>query len=386
MSSCAIKAVLYASSALYLVDFATNIAATYDFKNTLDDYSDRADKISNQIVSEEANNFQANSTWFLSVSEEYDSLSTFDKENVYCDVYGIQSDPDSYQASSGNVFGGACFTLGLTVVAHLAGYAGLWKVMRSQEKEKCGIYLKLHNINVKAAIQFAEVGPFLAILVVMIVNHLGVDGYKCQEKFYNCGLSGDCSMDDMMLDVPLNSSLLDVFSSDTILTLSLVVGMFNVMWNFGSGIALWIGEGAGRLLIIPCMQLSVTALPYMWVLWTEGLKTLGRSGDTESIIVIAFTVFITVMFFGSMSAYMYFLAKGSMLVLEKPRKHNISDLENQEKAKKVMNADIQRSKAVSKVSTSVKAHLAFWVIFRCVLATIRFYVCSHVYDWEHVPM
>lgn len=381
------KVLVAAGLFLSVVDFGTDIAATYDFHRTITDYADRADTISAEISGEEASNFKANSTFFLALSAEYDALSTFDKENVFCDVVSIQSDPNSLEDSSRIVIG-ACITMGLTVVAHLVNSKILHSYM-TKKKISGGVpmdrehlsapYWKLHQVNLKAALQFAEVGPMLALLTAMIIRHAGLESYSCQEKFYNCGISGDCDMSDLMLTVPLNSSLIDIFTSETVLTVSFVVGLVSLLFNFGSGIGMWIVEGAGKLLLFPLIQMSVTAMPMMCVIWIEGRSPLGLADDAEGKITIGSAILTFVMFFCSMGLFVFFELKGTMIVLGKVRKPTVKDLENPEKWNEMK---VGTENALKNVSTGPRSHALYWIVGRCILAAIRFYLCSFALKWD----
>lgn len=391
VASCFFKSLVAVSSLLMLADFALNIAATIDFKSTMDDYSDRADEISKEISGDEASNFKDDSTFFLSLSTEYDALSDFDKEYVYCDIYSIQSDPNALEDNSKEIFKGALFTIGLTVVVHLVANTVLFRVASkpANDVENMSVwYRKLYHYNLDSAFQFAEVGPMLAIVALMAVRQASLDSFSCQEKFYTCGKSGDCVMDDLMLDVPLNSSLLDIFCVNTIVTLSFAVGILNIAWNFAAGSCLWIGEGAGRLLLVPCIQLSLCSMTFLWVVWLECLEPMGTDGSDRKI-TVGVVIAVTVMFFLTFGAYFVFLMKGTMLNLGDLPQRRIADLqavrdaEDPEKAVAKENRKrMMQMQQLEKLSESVVSHLGFWIILKGVVACIRFYCASIVLDWD----
>lgn len=393
--SCFFKSLVTVSSLLMLVDFALNIAVTVDFKSTFDEYSDRASEISSAISGDHASNFKEDSTFFQALLSEYDALSDFDKENVYCDIVSIQADPSALEDNSKNIFKGALFTIGLTFVVHLIACGVLVSVARKPADvlQHMSVYhRKLYDYNVDSAFQFAEVGPFLAILALMAVRQASLNSYSCQEKFYNCGKSGECTMEDLMLDVPLNSSLLDIFCVNTIVTLSFAAGLLNIAWNFGAGACLWIADGAGRLLLIPCIQLSLASMTFAGVLWAECLTPMGTDG-TDRKITVGACIAVFVLFILSFGFYLVFLAKGTMLNLGELPQRSVADLQqvrDAEDPEKAVAKENRRRKmqmqSIQKLSESVMSHLGFWIIFKGIVACIRFYCASIVLDWDIVAM
>lgn len=391
--SCFFKSLVTVSSLLMVLDFTLNIAVTIDFQSTFSDYSDRASEISSAISGDDDSNFKEDSAFFQSLVDEYDALSDFDKENVYCDFLSIQADPSALEDNSKNIFKGALFTIGLTFIVHLIANGVLVNVARKPAdtlKHMSTYHRKLYEYNVDSAFQFAEVGPFLAILALMAVRQASLDSYSCQEKFYNCGKSGECTMEDLMLDVPLNSSLLDIFCVNTIVTLSFAVGIFNIAWNFCAGACLWIGDGAGRLLLIPVIQLSLASMTFVGVLWAECLTPMGTDG-TDRKITVGVCIAVFVLFILSFGLYMVFLAKGTMLNLGDLPQLGASDLQRvhdaEDPEKAVAGIERRRKaqqQAIKNISESVMSHLGFWIIFKGIVACIRFYCASIVLDWDIV--
>lgn len=317
MVTCCFRIMTFISFAISIWDFVTDIMATYDFKQTIDGYEDRAETIEKEVASDQASNFDSDSTWFTTVSAEYDALSSFDKQNVYCDIHALQADPRSHLETSQDIFWAACVFIGLSVVALVIGYWVLCKLVRSgkidNDKGESEAREKLWTFNSKSAIQFAEVGPQLAILALMIVRTGKLDGYECQEKFYNCGVSGSCDMGNMMVSVPLNSSLVDLASSNFWLSLSFAAGLFDLFWTFGSGVTLFLSKDACRLVLLPCIQLSISLLPLLWVIFIDGLIPAGRTSDTEGIIAIGITIAVTICFFVSFCFFLRFAMNDSIL-------------------------------------------------------------------------
>merc|ERR1719266_965922 len=63
--------------------------------NAVDTYDSNATDMIESALDGTSSNFNETSEWFLGISADYEALSSFDKENVYCDVVAIQSNPDA---------------------------------------------------------------------------------------------------------------------------------------------------------------------------------------------------------------------------------------------------------------------------------------------------
>lgn len=327
MVSWCFKISVFVGFAFSVWDFVTDIMATYDFWVTLGDYKEHAEEIYGEIAGVEASNFKVDSTWFATLSAEYSGLSSFDKENVYCDIHALQSEPDSLLAQSEHILVAACIFVGLSFLALGIGYCILFRIIRSGEiendKGETDAREKLWNFVTKSAIQFCEDGPQLTILVLIMVRLGKLDGYKCQEKFYDCGLAGDCKMQDFMVPVPLNSSLVDLAFADWILALSFAAGVFDVLYNCVTGVMLFVGQGTPKLLVMPCIQLCLAILPLMWVTYLDGLVPTGRTSDTEGIVFIAVTFAVSVCCCCSVVVWSWIMRDDSVL------KEEVNNLNNQ---------------------------------------------------------
>lgn len=317
MVTCCFRIMTTVSFVISIFDFATDILSAHDFWGTVRDYRNRAGDIEAELSSDQASNFKADSAWFSAISAEYDALSSFDKQNVYCDIRALQRDPKSLLDVSEDIFWATLIFIGLSLLALALGYWQLCKLVRSgkieNDKGESEAREKLWTFNSKSAIQFAEVGPQLAILAMMIIREGKLDGYECQEKFFNCGVSGDCTMGDMMVPVPLNASFVDIASSNWILALSFAVGFVDVLFNFASGVFLFLSKDACKLVMLPCISLSVTLLPLCWTVFIDGLIPNDRTGDTEGILAIAITICMSLCFCCSAACFMVFAMNDSIL-------------------------------------------------------------------------
>jgi len=230
---------------------------------------------------------------------------------------GLQKDPGSLSDVNDDIFLAAIIFIVLSVIALAIGYWVLCKLVRSgkieNDKGESEAREKLWTFNSKSAIQFAEVGPQLAILAMMIIREGKLDGYECQKKFYNCGVSGDCTMANMMVPVPLNASFVDIASSNWVLALSFAVGFIDVFFNFGSGVFLFISKDACRLVLLPCISLCLSLMPLCWIVLIDGLIPNDRTSDTEGIIAITVTVVLSLCLCCSAGCFMVYAMNDSIL-------------------------------------------------------------------------
>lgn len=318
MVTCFFKFTVIVGALFSVWDIVTDIMATYDFHVTLKGYKERAESMVSEISGTEPSNFKADSTWFTAISAEYEVYSSFDKENIYCDIHAIQAEPDSLVKQSQHIFIAACIFVVMSLIAIAMGYCVLFRIIRTKEIEndvsgETSAREKLWNFVAKSAIQFCEDGPQLTILVLMIIRVGKLDGYKCQEKFYDCGISGECTMEDMTVPVPLNSSLLDLALADWVLALSFAAGIVDVLWNFASGFYLFISEGIPKLLVLPCLQFCLATLPLLWVTYIDGLITTGRTDGSDAKILIAVTIGISACFCCSIVTWLWIMRSNSVL-------------------------------------------------------------------------
>merc|ERR1719230_2195972 len=92
MNGC-MKCTLISAIVLACLNVIANLTASVDYLMAATDYDNNANDIFDELEDDPASNFHSDSEWFVTVSAEYEALSSFDKENVYCDVVTIQADP-----------------------------------------------------------------------------------------------------------------------------------------------------------------------------------------------------------------------------------------------------------------------------------------------------
>lgn len=316
MVTCCFKVILTISLVLSIWDFATDIMAAVDFKHTVDNYQSRADDMIRDISGDADSNFKADSEWFTTLKAEYDGLYDWERENIFCDISLIQSDPSALTEQGTHILYASYIFVGLSVIAIAAGYGALFCLCKSGEMSSGTEYSKLAdkerlwNFTSKSAILFVEAGPQLAILWLMIRRMGQLNGFICQEQFYNCGLSGDCNMSDLYAPVPLNSSLIDIAASDVLLALSFAAGMVDVIWTFIAGSALFLQNGAIRLMVLPFLQFTMALLPVLWVVFVDGIIPTGRTSEGEGLIVMGITLAMSLCCVGSVCYFIYYGSQG----------------------------------------------------------------------------
>merc|ERR1719336_142139 len=120
-------------------------------------------------------------------------------------------------------------------------------------------------------------------------------------------------MDDLMVPVALNSSFLDIASSDIILALSFGAGIIDLIWNFVSGILMFVTEKTPKLVVLPCISLAMASLPLLWVIYLDGLLPSGRTEDMDAKIVIGVTIGMTVCCCCSVIGFLYVMMSQQVL-------------------------------------------------------------------------
>lgn len=307
------KCVLISAIVFACINLLANITAFADFMIAAQGYDDNADYIQEYYDKGEASNFDSDSEWFVTISAEYEALSSFDKENVYCDVMSIQANPEAvledteFEASAAAILA-IVSGLGLVVMGcdfccfkynkfygvsmDRIGAAdpetrfgrskmnelGLHKaviIKSADQDEKDGVKFKkdadefLTNYRISMAIYFITCGPFIALFWMMVVRRSAIDGLDCQELFFNCGESGNCTMDDMMLTVPLNSSLFKMLISYPLVVIGWCTAILSLCFVLGSGIYLAIGAKNMGYATLPLFMFVYGGVPLTWIYFVD---------------------------------------------------------------------------------------------------------------------
>lgn len=293
------KTTLYSGFAISLVNLGLNFVAVYHWNTTITSYESNSEEIITAIEGEEASNFHFDSEWFSSLSAEYDNLSWFDKGYVYCDIAAIQEDSSSLLSNGGEslLMSGAIFMM-TSIFSMLIAYCSLCCMTRNdgmvRKAEKMGAYdpealqyvhsslqkadstkEKTWYFRSKSLILFMQTGPFLALVWTMVTYSNQLDGTSCQEKFYECGVSGSCSIDDLMAPVALNSSYFQLLTSDTIFAAALAAGSLELVFSFLTVAFLFLRQGDLCVVILPVLMLVLALLPMVWILFIDEHLNLG---------------------------------------------------------------------------------------------------------------
>lgn len=316
MTSFSFKCTVFIGFVLSIWDFATDILAAYDFHRSYNSYKERADTMISDISSEEPSNFDLDSPLFVNLTREYYALSEFDTKYVFCDIYAIQADPDSLFKESRNIFYASCGIIVLSLIVLSMGYHVLCCMIR-RDQFKDGRDLtkpreKLYNFLSKTAIQFSEDSPQLVIVWLMMMRFGKLDGFACQEKLYDCGMAGHCTMEDLTVPSPLNSSLLDFAVTDKILAVAFAVGIVNILWNFFAASAMFVSEGISRMLTLTFMQFAISFLPVMWAIYFDGVVPIGRTGASEGIIILCCAIAFSLCFCCCGGTFIYLMITDSI--------------------------------------------------------------------------
>lgn len=306
LNSC-MKCTLVSAIIFAFINAIAFVMAWIDSMNAVDTYDSNATDMIESAVDGTSSNFNESSEWFLGISAEYEALSSFDKENVYCDVLAIQSDPDAILLDA--EFEYSCMqSLVMISVAGLLYVTGHFFCKKynkfygvdvndigpSDPKAKnpafsTAVIIKRTDAEKKSAeeekferesemlsdyrydmmIQFIMTGPFIATVWLMVSRRSAVNGLDCQELFYACGQSGDCVIDDLMTTVALNSSLIKMLASYPFLIGAFFAPILSLCFVLGSGIFLSIGTNDWRYVTVPLAMFVYAGVPFTWVYFVD---------------------------------------------------------------------------------------------------------------------
>lgn len=304
------KCTLISAIVLAIINVLANLTASIDYLMAATEYDNNADDILDQLEDDPTSNFHSDSEWFVTVSAEYEALSSFDKGNVYCDVVAIQVGPDVMLE---DVEFEATAALGFTIVSAIGliyaacnfccvkynkfygvsmdriGAAdpetrfgrskmnelGLHKaviIKQLDEADKKAIEEAnsfLNNYRTSMSMYFIMCGPCLALYWLMVVRRSATDGQDCQALFFSCGESGNCTMDDMMLTVPLNSSLFKILISYPLVVIGWCSAVLCLCFVLGSGVFLALGVSDLRYASLTVFMFFYGAVPFGWVYFVD---------------------------------------------------------------------------------------------------------------------
>lgn len=273
------------------INLLLNGGIAYEGFNLVDSYDSYGSTISNGT-----GNFNSTSEWFTTISAEYEVLSDFDKEYVYCDVNAILEDPetvgdefgrDLYALCAWTIVMGVCLLAisGSHCFARCDKFHGvdMADIGPDPEDPRKAVVLSSHkpktpaekaaedlsNFRYNSVVLFFLTGPCIAIFWLLIELRSGVSGMDCQGRFYECGTSGDCTMDDMMTTVALNSSMVKIIISYPLLASGWFFGVFSLLYIMVQGIWLSIGTRNIRYVDVPLFWSLYSMLPFLWVFFLD---------------------------------------------------------------------------------------------------------------------
>lgn len=272
------------------MNFGTDVASLANWSTTYQEYQSHADEIVEAIEGEGASNFKADSDWFTAISTEYEAASDFDKEYVYCDVVTLQSKPDElYEEGTGIWLSGLIFTW-MCGFSFLIGWIYLFWVLHKVcqqhqcQKNGCGgvhgdgfvhgpVYgkhkQKREFMRWSAIRLLMAAGPMVAINYLAVLRRGQTNGFDCHEKFYDCGVAGSCDIGDLMVPVALNSSYLDLITSNTLLMLAIFSGLADIAFSFIASTVLFLRAADIMYIWLPSLTLVGACVTIVWLLFID---------------------------------------------------------------------------------------------------------------------
>lgn len=285
------------------MNIGTDVASFMSWSTIYQDYESHADEMIEAIEGEASSNFKADSDWFTAISAEYEAASDFDKEYVYCDVMTLQSNPDELDSEGSGIYMSAVIFIWMSGGAFLIGWIYMFWLLRKvhvtqQCKKHCaaahggtrlgvdwdgnpnGCHHKCdsaYNIQKQkrevmrwsAVRLLMAAGPMVAINYLIVQVRSQTNGFDCHEKFYDCGVDGSCEIGDLMVPVALNSSYLDLITSDTLLMLAIFSGLADIAFSFVASTALFIRAADIQYIWLPVITVVGASITIVWMLFID---------------------------------------------------------------------------------------------------------------------
>lgn len=285
---------------LSAMNIGTDMASFMNWSTTYQEYESHADELVEAIEGEAASNFKADSDWFMAISAEYEAASDFDKEYVYCDVVTLQSKPDELYEEGSGIYMSAVIFVWMSGFAFVIGWIYMFWLLRKvcqahycqkncaaarggckdgfdhcdpnacSYKHSYGIKKQKREFMRWSAIRLLmAVGPMVAINYLIVQRRSQTNGFECHEKFYDCGVAGSCDIGDLMVPVALNSSYLDLITSNTLMMLAIFSGLADIAFSFLASTVLFIRAADFCFICLPVLTLAGASLTTVWLLFLD---------------------------------------------------------------------------------------------------------------------
>lgn len=281
------------------MNFGTDIASFLNWNTVSEEYQSHADEIIEAIEGEASSNFKADSDWFTTISVEYEAASDFDKEYVYCDVVALQANPDELSVEGTGIHLSALIFVWMSGFAFVCGWIYMFWLLRKVcqthycekdcaaahggnrlgvdigagnccPKSEYGIQKQKREVMRWSAVRlFMAAGPMLAINYLIVQRRSATNGFDCHEKFYDCGVAGSCDIGDMMVPVALNSSYLDLITSNTLMMLAIFSGLADIAFSFLASTVLFVRAVDFMYICLPVITLVGASLTMLWMLFID---------------------------------------------------------------------------------------------------------------------
>lgn len=302
------------------INFGTDVVSFTTWGKTYQDYESHADEMVLAIGNDTTSNFQADSTWFVAISAEYEAARDFDRNYVYCDVVTLQSKPDELYDDGSGIWMTMVVFVWLSGGAFLGGWLYLFCLVKTVSREEAekrriaeqyGVSHQMETVmrgdgfiipmpqhktcdvqkqkrefmRCRAIGMFCAVGPMIAVNWLIVLMRGSTNGYDCHEKFYDCGVAGSCDMGDLMVPVALNSSYLDLVGGNVLMMLAICSGLVDMVWSFAASLTLFVRAADFKFIWLPFMVVVGASLPMVWMLFLDGVILKDLGSDTAILAV-----------------------------------------------------------------------------------------------------
>lgn len=332
MSVCFFKYVVVLGFLISLMNFGTDIASVFKWGKTQGEYDSRSAEMVEAIEGDGMSNFQANSTWFLALSTEYEASSDFDKKNIYCDVITLQGEPDEFLNDGQFIQIMSSIFIVQCAFSFMVGWCYLfWLLRKTCHEHSCEEHCqhqkrmqqyhsearaaaaaaakaagitdpevanskipgqkrvgtrqqKREFMRYRAIAMFCAIGPMLAVNWLIVTRLNATNGHDCHEKFFDCGVAGSCTIDDLTVPVALNSSYLDLITSNILMMLAIGSGVLDIAFTFLASLALYARDKDFKYIILPFFVLVLSLISALWLFFLDDMV----AGLDSSIGILAF--------------------------------------------------------------------------------------------------
>lgn len=230
------KLILTLTILVSLATWSGDLAATIHYFSQRSEYEVRGEAI--QAGRDDRNsNFNKNSKWFTELETEYLEIDKEARQNEYCDIVLMQEGPTA-PPSDIDIKWLVVAGFGCAFLSWVGDCYNLWSTTNKFSKLMpwAEVYKRCMTVmwafGERGMMVFFSVAPMITVLYYVCKEFSMGDGIRCQEMFYECGTSGECTMADLRAPLAEDASHLAIAMQWKWVFQALLLSFVNLAFTF----------------------------------------------------------------------------------------------------------------------------------------------------------